>query len=110
MNKPETTLDFPFGDDVYVFKVRKKMFALIGWRGDLMNMNLKCNPDESFALRDIFPSITEGYHMNKRHWITVYFDGTIPEKEICKLIDNSFLLVVGKMPKKDRQSILLQLK
>lgn len=109
LSKPETTQDFPFGDDVYVYKVKKKMFALVGWRGDQMSINLKCDPDEAEALRGIFAAITAGYHMDKKHWITIYFDVTIPQGEVKRLIDNSFMLVVGKMTKKDQRSILLHL-
>ncbi len=85
------------------------MFALIGWRNDFMMLNLKCDPDESVAIRDIFPSITEGYHMDKKHWISIFFDGTVPVGEVQRLIDNSLLLVVSKMTKKNQQSILLHL-
>lgn len=107
--KPEVTLDYPFGDDVLVFKVKKKMFALIGSNQDTMSMNLKCDPDEGAALRDLFPAIRAGYHMNKRHWITIDFDGTVPEGEIKRLIDNSFLLVVNNLTKQDQVSIRLHL-
>lgn len=109
LDKPETAETFPFGDDVHVFKVKNKMFALIGWRNDLMMLNLKCDPDESVALRDIFPAITEGYHMDKKHWVSIYFDGTVPSGEVKRLVDNSFMLVVEKMTKKDQQSILVHL-
>lgn len=109
LDKPQTIRSFPFGKDVQVFKVNHKMFALVSWRNDLMMINLKCDPDEAVALRDIFPAITQGYHMDKKHWISVYFDGTVPEDEIKRIIDNSFLLVVSKMTKKDQQSILVHL-
>lgn len=109
LSKPETALDFPFGDDVSVFKVKKKMFALIGQRDERLMMNLKCEPEEGAALRDIFSDITEGYHMDKKHWISIYFDNPIPENEIQRLIDNSYLLVINKMTKKDQKSILIQL-
>ncbi|WP_076419410.1 MmcQ/YjbR family DNA-binding protein [Colwellia sp. UCD-KL20] len=109
LSKPESTIDFPFGDDVSVFKVKNKMFALIGERNDLMMMNLKCDPDESAALRDIFPSVTEGYHMSKKHWISIYFDGSVPESEVQRLIDSSYMLVVEKMTKKDQKSILIKM-
>jgi len=107
-NKPYTELDFPFGDDVYVYKVQKKMFALIGFHNDKMMLNLKCDPDESVMLRDIFSSITPAYHMNKKHWISVYFDGNVPQGEVERLIDNSFDLVVSKLPKKLKTPVLLQ--
>ena len=107
LSKPESSLHFPFDNETAVFKVKDKMFALIGNRNDLLMMNLKCEPDESPALRDIYSAITEGYHMNKKHWISVYFDGSVPMNEVLRLIDNSYLLVVNKMSKKAQQSILL---
>jgi len=69
--KQAVSLDFPFGNDVYVFKVKGKMFALIGWRNNAMNINLKCDPDESLALRDIFSAISSGYHMNKIVYVNI---------------------------------------
>ncbi|PKG83161.1 hypothetical protein CXF85_11540 [Colwellia sp. 75C3] len=115
LNKVETTLDFPFGDDVKVFKVKNKMFATLAigkmgkGDGDKQDwwMNLKCDPDEAVMLRDIFSSVVPGYHMNKRLWITVILDGSIPQGEIERMMDNSFKLVVSKMTKKDQQSILV---
>ena len=73
LNQPETTLDFPFGDDVKVFKVKNKMFATLAigkmgkGDGDKQDwwMNLKCDPDEAVMLRDIFSSVFSGYYMNK---------------------------------------------
>lgn len=109
LDKPETHLDYPFGEDVLVFKVKNKMFALVGTNQDTISMNLKCDPDEGAALRDLFPAIRAGYHMNKKHWITIDFDGSIPEGELKRLMDNSFILVVNKMTKKDQQSILIHL-
>jgi predicted DNA-binding protein (MmcQ/YjbR family) len=109
LSKPETAQDFPFGNDVYVYKVKKKMFALIGWREDKMMLNLKCEPDEAAALCELFNSITPGYHMDKKHWISIYFDGCVPDGEVKRLIDGSFKLVVDKMPKRDQRSILLHL-
>lgn len=104
-SKPFTIETFPFGDDVHVFKVKNKMFALVSWRNEKMMMNLKCDPDEAIILRDIFPSITPGYHMNKKHWISVYFDGSVPKGEVERLIDNSFELVVKSLNKQERLAI-----
>ncbi|MGO2011095.1 MAG: MmcQ/YjbR family DNA-binding protein [Pseudoalteromonas sp.] len=112
--KPLVMVTKPFGQEVDVYKVNHKMFAtlstghedqtdedgnLIWW------MNLKCDPDEAQSLRDIFPSVIPGYHMNKRLWNTVILDGTIPTGEIERMIDNSFSLVVANMPEKDRKAI-----
>ncbi len=118
LSKPVTALDFPFGKEVSVFKVKGKMFATLslGKMGKNQDetsqnwwMNLKCDPDEAAILRDIFPSVIPGYHMNKALWNTVILDGTIPQGEIERMIDNSFQLVVNKMTKKDQASILIHL-
>ncbi|QFU23863.1 MmcQ/YjbR family DNA-binding protein [Shewanella eurypsychrophilus] len=118
LTKPHTLVDFPFGADVYVFKVKNKMFATLAigkmGKGDEEGnkhwwMNLKCDPDEAAILRDIFPSVIPGYHMNKALWNTIILDGSIPSGEIERMIDNSFQLVVAKMTKKMQASILLHL-
>ena len=107
LTKPLSTESFPFGDEAHVFKVKKKMFALIGHRNDLMMLNLKCDPDEAVMLRDIFPSVIPGYHMNKASWNSVILDGSIPQGETERMMDNSYMLVVSKMTKKDQQSLIL---
>jgi predicted DNA-binding protein (MmcQ/YjbR family) len=117
LTKLETSLYYPFGDDVKVFRVKNKMFATLALgkmgKGDSVKqnwwLNLKCDPDEAIMLRDIFPSIIPGYHMNKRLWNTVILDGSIPQGEIERMIDNSFRLVVSKMTKKEQQSILVHM-
>ena len=121
LSKPETSLYYPFGDEVKVFRVKNKMFATIAHgstaKGAKVDdeakthywMNLKCDPDEAVMLRDIFKAVIPGYHMNKKLWVTVILDGSIPEGEIERMIDNSYMLVVSKMTKKDQQSILLHL-
>ena len=117
MAKPHTTVSQPFGEGVDVYKVKDKMFATLalGKMGKSNEtpthwwMNLKCDPDEAHILRDIFDSVIPGYHMNKRLWNTIILDGSIPQGEIERMIDNSFKLVVQKMPKKAQTSILLQM-
>lgn len=118
--KPETICDYPFGADVEVYKVKGKMFATLsfgkgnekGTQGKMAGfycMNLKCDPEEALMLRDIFSSVIPGYHMNKAQWNTIILDGSIPQGELERVMDNSYLLVVSKMTKKDQQSILNQL-
>jgi predicted DNA-binding protein (MmcQ/YjbR family) len=112
--KPLVMVTQPFGQEVDVYKVNHKMFATlsVGNEGEtdedgnpIWWMNLKCDPDEAQSLRDIFPSVIPGYHMNKRLWNTVILDGSIPQGEIERMIDNSFNLVVANMPEKDRKAI-----
>ncbi len=117
LSKPEACVDYPFGDDIKVFKVKNKMFATLALGkmgkgdGDKRDwwINLKCDPNEAVMLRDIFPSVIPGYHMNKRLWNTVILDGSIPEGEIERMMDNSYLLVVSKMTKKAQASITIHL-
>ena len=121
LSKPEASLYYPFGDDVRVFRVKNKMFATIAHGANAKSakvgdegkshfwMNIKCDPDEAEMLRDIFPAIIPGYHMNKRNWNSIILDGSIPQGEIERMIDNSFMLVVSKMTKKDQQSLLIHL-
>jgi predicted DNA-binding protein (MmcQ/YjbR family) len=62
--------------------------------------NLKCDPQEALMLRDIFPEVTPGYHMNKKHWNTIQLDGDLPRGEIERMMDNSYTLVVKSLPRK----------
>jgi predicted DNA-binding protein (MmcQ/YjbR family) len=92
INKPQATEGFPFGEDTLVFKVKGKVFALANLDGDL-SINLKCDPDYAIELREKYPSVTPGYHMNKKHWNTVILDGSVPDKEVFAWIDRSYDLV-----------------
>jgi predicted DNA-binding protein (MmcQ/YjbR family) len=65
-------------------------------------VNLKCDPDKAEVLRELFPAIIPGYHMNKRHWNTVILDGSISDEEIFSMIDDSYDLVVSGLPKAKR--------
>ncbi|WP_290537711.1 MULTISPECIES: MmcQ/YjbR family DNA-binding protein [Alcanivorax] len=108
LSKPEARKDFPFGPDVAVMKVRDKMFATLGEEQGEGRMNLKCDPDQALALRDIFEAVIPGYHMNKKHWNTIKLDGSIPEGEIQRMIDHSYALVVGGLPKKVREAMAVR--
>ena len=99
--KKQVTEDMPFGDDTLVFKVKGKMFALMNLEGDL-RLNLKCDPEEAIRLREEFDAVIPGYHMNKKLWNTIIVDGRITEKQLKKWIDDSYMLVVQKLPKKDQ--------
>ena len=102
LSKKCTVKDFPFGPDVAVFKVMKKMFALVALEDALLRISLKCNPDEALILRSTFEAVQPGYHLNKEHWNTVTIDGTIPEDVLLKMIDDSYYLVIKGLKKADR--------
>jgi predicted DNA-binding protein (MmcQ/YjbR family) len=95
ISKRNVTESFPFGDDTLVFKTEGKIFALVNLEGDL-SLNLKCDPVLAIELRERYSSVIPGYHMNKKHWNTVYIDGSIPDKEVFSWIDHSYDLVLNK--------------
>lgn len=104
ISKKGVAEDFPFGEDTLVFKVGGKMFALTGLDGDL-SINLKCDPELAIELRERYPAVQPGYHMNKTHWNTVFIDGSVSDKLVCEWIDHSYDIVVSKMPKKMREAL-----
>lgn len=94
--------DFPFDDKTLVLKVGGKMFALLGLNEEPLRVNLKCDPLKAEVLRQRYPAVLPGYHMNKRHWNTVVLDGSVPEEEVLAMIDDSYELVVKGLPKAQR--------
>ncbi|WP_325101230.1 MmcQ/YjbR family DNA-binding protein [Marinomonas transparens] len=105
LSKPEAEESYPFGPEPLVFKVQGKMFALFMVRNGNFCLNLKCDPDEAVQLRDIFPCVQAGYHMNKRHWNTVVLDNSLPMGEIERMVDNSYSLVVKGLKKSQREGL-----
>jgi predicted DNA-binding protein (MmcQ/YjbR family) len=96
--------DFPFGDSNPVMKVGGKMFALLSL-DEPPSVNLKCDPSRAIELREVYPSIIPGYHMNKRHWNTVMLDGSLPLDLIVSMVDHSYELVLGSLSSKTRYDI-----
>ena len=101
---PNTKLDFPFGEDVAVFKVMGKMFGLLSDN----SVSLKCEPMLAQLLREKYKAVTPGYHLNKRHWNSIKLDGSVPQDELFELIDHSYELVVKKLRKADREKLAAQ--
>lgn len=103
--KTGTTEEVPFGPGVWVYKVMGKVFALLPWDAQPLNISLKCDPILAQELRSVYPAVTGGYHLNKKHWNTVQIDGTIPLAEIQQMIDHSYELVVKGLPRALRQQL-----
>ncbi|MFU8843816.1 MAG: MmcQ/YjbR family DNA-binding protein [Bacteroidales bacterium] len=82
LSKNGVTESFPFDKSTLVFKVMGKMFALTDLEDEILTVNLKCNPENAIRLREEFPAIQPGYHMNKKHWNTIFIDGSIPDEQI----------------------------
>ena len=95
LSKENVSECMPFDDETLVFKKRTKIFAFANLEGELQ-LNLKCNPEYALELREKYSSVTPGYHMNKKHWNTIYIDGSIPDKEIFEWIDHSYDIVKAK--------------
>lgn len=100
------TESFPFDENTLVFKVMNKLFALTGLNSTEFKVNLKCDPSRAVELRAQYPDVIPGYHMNKKHWNTVFFDGDLPDILLVELVDHSYELVVAKLTKADRALLL----
>jgi predicted DNA-binding protein (MmcQ/YjbR family) len=98
---PDTTEEFPFGPDTIVYKVKGKMFALTNI-DEFASVNLKCDPELVTDLRERYPAVQPGYHMNKKHWNTIIMDNSIADKLLREWIKHSYDLVVAKLPKSKR--------
>ena len=104
--EPGAVEDYPFGDEVAVFKVVGRMFALVPLGQAPGSISLKCDPDRAIGLRARYPGITPGYHLSKRHWNTVTLDGSVPDEEVLELIDHSYDLVVAQLTKAQRAQLI----
>jgi predicted DNA-binding protein (MmcQ/YjbR family) len=96
---------FPFGPNTSVFKVAAKMFALSQLGATPLAVSLKCEPGLAEALRVAHSAVLPGYHLNKRHWNTVIVDGSLPDRMINDLVEDSYDLVVSKLPFAGRRAL-----
>jgi predicted DNA-binding protein (MmcQ/YjbR family) len=93
---------FPFGPDTSVSKVVGKIFALCRLDESPLRVSLKCDPPLAEQLREAYASVIPGYHLNKRHWNTVIVDGSLPDWMIGDMIEDSYDLVVSRLPRTRR--------
>jgi predicted DNA-binding protein (MmcQ/YjbR family) len=106
LSKKATTEDTPFGPDTVVFRVMGKIFGLMSLDIVEGRINLKCAPDFAIELRENHPDhIVPGYHMNKKHWNTVYSERGIDDKLLKELVDHSYDLIVQSLPKAQKQEL-----
>ena len=103
--------DFPFTAEHSVFKVHGKMFALSALGREPLEVSVKCEPELAVELRASYPAIRPGYHLNKRHWNTITLDthagtgGSLPDKLVRDLIEDSYDLVVSALPKRVQREL-----
>jgi predicted DNA-binding protein (MmcQ/YjbR family) len=105
LSKALTEEDTPFGPDVVAFKVLEKAFALLALDEIPIRVNLKCDPQRALLLREQWPAVLPGYHMNKKHWNTVQLDGSVPYSTLAEWIDHSYERVVAGMTKKQQHQV-----
>ncbi len=104
LQKPGASEGLPFGDDTLVFKVGEKLFLLITLsKGN--SFNVKCDPELAVELREQFTEVQPGFHMNKKHWNTVYIDGNLTTRQLREMIDHSYDLIFKSLPKKLQEQI-----
>lgn len=102
---PSVTEEMPFGENVVVYKVVGKMFALVNYEAVPPAVNLKCDPERALDLRDTHEAIRPGYHMNKRHWNTLDLDGSLRSVLVAELIRHSYKLVVAGLSRTQRKQL-----
>ena len=91
---PGSVETFAFGPGISVFKAANgKMFAVSAAAAQPLDVSVKCDPDRASGLRRDYSAIVEGYHLNKRHWITVSLDADVPDAMVRELIEDSYDLV-----------------
>jgi predicted DNA-binding protein (MmcQ/YjbR family) len=106
LSKPGAEETFPFDLETLVFKVGGKIFLLCSTERNPLAFNIKAKPEQALAMRESYPSVTPGYHMNKTHWNTVELDGSIADSILKSWIDNSYALIVSALPRKTRDVLL----
>lgn len=95
LSMPSSELDYPFGENTAVYKVKGKMFALIAEKSEPVRISLKCDPNLAENLRAKYESVMPGYHLNKKHWNTIILSGQLRDQEVKDLILHSYNLVAG---------------
>lgn len=102
ISKPAVSESFPFDEWTLVFKVAGKMFLLTDLK-DAFSMNIKNTPEKVLELREQYPCVLPGYHMNKLHWVTVVIDASLPDALLLQWVDESYALIVEGLSRKQKE-------
>ncbi len=105
LSKKGVSEGFPFDEETLVFKVMSKIFALTSLEAHELRVNLKCDPEKVIELRERYHQVIPGYHMNKQHWNTIIVDPLLDTDLLKSWIDNSYDLVVSKLPRKAKEAL-----
>jgi predicted DNA-binding protein (MmcQ/YjbR family) len=102
---PGSEETFPFGPENSVFKVAGKVFAISRLDQLPLRVSLKCEPGLAEQLRSAHAAVIPGYHLNKRHWNTVIIDGSLPDAMICDLVEDSYDLILSRLPRARQRAL-----
>jgi predicted DNA-binding protein (MmcQ/YjbR family) len=102
MNAAYEEFPFPRSPRLAAYKVEGKIFAFVPLDATPLTVSLKCEPELAVALRRAHPAVAPGWHLNKRHWNTVTLDGSLPDRMVRELVEDSYALVVAGLPRSAR--------
>ena len=108
LSLPGTYQDAPFRDDNWQLvrvKGSKKAFLWTYEREGLLNLNVKADPEWRDFWRSAYEAVIPGWHQNKEHWNTIILDGSIPEKDIRRMIKESYDLVTDSPSKRIYEAV-----
>lgn len=109
LRHPGTIKEVPIGMDIQAFKVHDRIFALLAWQKDPMELTLKCKAAKSSRYANRYSSILPGTSNNQIQWITVLIDGSIPLTILLDIIDESYELVLKTLKKSIRDKLQLEM-
>ena len=102
LSLPNVEESMTFGPNHLVFKTFNKMFLLVGLDESPIRFNVKCDPERAVLLREEFEDVQPGWHSNKKHWNTVFMNGSLSDRQLIDMIDHSYDLIINKLPKNRR--------
>lgn len=105
LSLPYAEESMPFGEDILAFTLCGKIFMLLWLTDGRGRFNVKCDPERAIWLRDKYAGIEPGFHMNKRHWNTVYCNKDLTRKLLEEQILHSYICVKQKLPKRIQQRL-----
>lgn len=105
LQKKGVSENFPFDEVTLVFKVMGKIFLFMPLDATNPSISAKCDPEKAIQLREQFPAIRGGFHLNKKHWNSIDLDGSVNNDLVLDLIDHSYQLIVDSLTKKLKEEL-----
>ena len=106
LSLPGSQETFPFEPTLPVYKVAGKIFAIVRFGEEAIDVSLKCEPALAEQLREAYPSVRPGWHLNKRHWNTVTLDGSLGDGLLRDMVEDSYDLVVSGLSQARQRALL----